>query len=450
MKHHVFCFNMVGLSPRLLDKLLEMPCFSSLMKQGIRADMEPVFPCLTLPGQASFSTGTWPNRHGVVANGFYYRDRFEVSFWDQYRSLIQAEPFWERMKRKKTELRTALLFCQNSLYGQADYIVTPKPMHTDEGLIQWCYSKPVGFYEDICKKLGRPFNLMDYWGPFASEKSSQWIMEAACYTVRDNLPDVMVTYLPHLDYPCQKLGPDAPEILEGLKILDGLMGQFIQALDQRGIRENSTLVVFSEYSLSPVKGAVCLNQELRKAGLLDVRVIENREYLDFELSPAFAMVDHQVAHVYVRDSRNIQKVKQQLQRIPGVAMVLDKDMQAKFQLDHDRSGELVVVSDPDQWFAYYWWEDENRAPDFATHIDIHRKPGYDPLEMFMDMETFRVPQDTSLIKGSHGAPPDREKGTHMAVFMVSGRGKEGLSLPAVLPMVEASGYIEKMVMEDHV
>ncbi len=443
MPKPVYCFNIVGLSPDLLDRLIQMPGFSSLMETGVKTDMMPVFPCLTLPGQASFSTGTYPATHGVVANGFYYRDRFEVSFWDQYRSLVKAQPVWERLKQSRPDMKTALLFCQNTLYGHADWIITPKPMHTDEGLIQWCYSKPSGFYEDICRKLGRPFNLMDYWGPFACSNSSQWIMEAAISTVREHDPDLMFTYLPHLDYSCQKLGPDAPGIEQDLKSLDDLMASFVWALEEKGLKGKSEIVVFSEYSLSPVDNGVLLNLALREAGLLRVRTIEQREYLDFELSRAFAMVDHQVAHIYVRDSQDITTVRQVVESIPGVGRVLGKSGQDTYKLDHERSGQLVAVSDPDKWFAYYWWSDESLAPDFAGHIDIHRKPGYDPLEMFMDKETFIVPRDTALIKGSHGAHPDMGGG--MAVFMVSGPKGQVLSLPDPFHMVEAAPLIEKLV-----
>ncbi|MCM2285028.1 MAG: alkaline phosphatase family protein [Desulfobacula sp.] len=442
MYPHVFCFNIVGLSPALLNKLIDMPGFSGLMKTGQKTDLEPVFPCLTLPGQASFSTGTYPCDHGIVANGFFNRDRFEVSFWDQYRSLVQAEPLWESMKQQAPDLRTALLFCQNSLYGQADFIVTPKPMHTDEGLIQWCYSKPVGLYEGLVRDIGRPFNLMDYWGPFASSNASQWIMEAAIRLVETHQPHFMVTYIPHLDYSCQKFGPHDPRVDEDLKIIDQMMAEFMLALEKKGLRENTTICVFSEYSLSPVTEAVLLNIALRRAGFLTVRDIENREYLDFEMSRAFAMVDHQVAHIYIRDKKDIAPVKKCIETLAGVNRVLDETGKKTFRIDHERSGELVAVSDPDKWFAYYWWDNPEKAPDFASHIDIHRKPGYDPLELFMDLQTFKIPQKTNLIKGSHGAPPRNGEG--MAVLMLSGKRAASLSLPKTMKMVEVSPILRTM------
>ncbi|MFA5904941.1 MAG: nucleotide pyrophosphatase/phosphodiesterase family protein [Desulfobacula sp.] len=442
MHHSIFCFNIVGLSPVLLNKLIGMPGFSGLMKTGKKADLEPVFPCLTLPGQASFSTGTYPSEHGIIANGFFNRDRFEVGFWDQYRSLVQAEPIWESIKCENPDLKTALLFCQNTLYGNADFIITPKPMHTDEGLIQWCYSKPAGFYESISKDIGRPFSLMDYWGPFASSNASQWIMEAAIRLVETHQPHFMVTYIPHLDYSCQKFGPDDPKVDEDLAVIDKLMAEFTATLEKKGIRDNSTICVFSEYSLSSVTGAVLLNMALRTAGLLTVRDIENREYLDFELSRAFAMVDHQVAHIYVRDKNDIEPVKRLIESMDGVDRVLGKDGKKEFRIDHERSGELIAISDPDKWFAYYWWDIPEKAPDFASHIDIHRKPGYDPLELFMDLQTFKVPQTTELIKGSHGAPP--ENGEGMAVLMLSGQKVADISMPATMKMVDIAPLLKSM------
>ncbi len=442
MHHHIFCFNIVGLSPILLHRLVEMPGFRHLMENGIKKDLAPVFPCLTLPGQASFATGTYPAAHGIVANGFFYRDRFEVSFWDQYRSLVQAEPVWETLKKTHPECKTALLFCQNSLYGHADIIITPKPLHTDGGMIQWCYSKPAGLYEQIVQDLGRPFNLMDYWGPLASANASQWIMEAAVRVVETQMPDFMVTYIPHLDYSCQKFGPDDPRVEDDLKAVDRLMTLFIRALEKKGVMEKAIFCIFSEYSLSAVNGAVLLNTVLREHGFLRVREIAGREYLDIELSRAFAMVDHQVAHIYIRNPEDVAKVKRVIEKTQGVQQVLSEALKKKYNINHDRSGELVAVSDPDKWFAYYWWHTPDKAPDFASCIDIHRKPGYDPLDMFMDLQTMTVPQHTSLVKGSHGAPPRGRQG--MAAFLLSGEKIKGMSLPDPLHLVDIHPLLNKL------
>ncbi|WP_289021849.1 alkaline phosphatase family protein [Desulfobacter postgatei] len=448
MSNYLFCFDIVGLSPTLLAKLQKMEHVSRLAPQSRTADMEPVFPCLTLPGQASFFTGTWPAEHGIIANGFYDRDRFEVSFWDQYRTLVQARPVWERLKEKNSNCKTALLFCQNTLYGHADMIVTPKPMHTDEGLVQWCYSKPVGLYEQLCRDLGQPFNLMDYWGPFASHKSSEWIMAAAQNVAVNHKPNFMAVYIPHLDYSCQKYGPEDPRVDEDLAVIDRLIGGFMESLEKAGILEQSTLCLFSEYSLFPVTGAVQPNNILRRNGFLSVRTINGKEYLDFEMSRAFAMVDHQAAHIFINDRTALDPVKKLLETTDGVAQVLDNDGKKAHHVDHPRSGDLVAVSDPDKWFAYYWWETKEAAPDFAEHIDIHRKPGYDPVELFMNKETFKIPLEPGLIKGSHGAPPSGGYG--MAAIMLWGKGVRQIALPQVVKTVDVSDILEKLLETAHV
>jgi predicted AlkP superfamily pyrophosphatase or phosphodiesterase len=448
MSNHLFCFNVVGLSPRMLKRLTAMEHLSGIAPDCLTAGMIPVFPCLTLPGQASFFTGAYPSQHGIIANGFYNRSRFEVSFWDQYRSMVQAEPVWEKMKRRDPKIKTALLFCQNTLYGNADIIITPKPMHTDAGLVQWCYSKPVDCYEQVTENIGRPFNLMDYWGPFASANASEWIMAAARDIVIRHRPNFMATYIPHLDYSCQKYGPDDPCIDDDLQIIDNLIGTFINTLKESGILEKSTICLFSEYSLSPVTGAVALNRILRKNDFLSVRTIQGREYLDFEMSRAFAMVDHQVAHIYIRDPEDIDPVGRLLADTAGVAAVFGEKEKREMQINHERCGELVAVSEHDKWFTYYWWDSLETAPDFAENIDIHRKPGYDPVELFMNQETFKIPQSPELIKGSHGAPPTNGKG--MAAVMLWGAGLENIELPDPVNMVDMTSVLDRILNSDHV
>ena len=447
MTKKLFCFDIVGLSPEFLDFLCTLPNFAKLKARGEIAEMEPSFPCLTLPGQATLSTGEDPSQHGIVANGIYYRDRKEISFWDQYSSLVEASPIWERVKDIDKNIKTAVLFWQNSLYGNADIIVTPKPMHTDEGLIQWCYSKPVGFYEHLCQNLKQPFNLMDYWGPLASSKSSSWIMDASILTLQEEAPDLMMIYLPHLDYSCQKFGPDlnCPEVKNDLIEMDKLMGRFIEALEDQDFMNQSSIAVFSEYSLSKVTESVDINRFFRKEGFLKIRTIEGREYIDFEMSRAFAMVDHQIAHIYITDKKDIESVQRSLEQLKGIYKILDHEGKTKHGIDHPRTGELIAVSDRDRWFAYYWWDDPDKAPDFADHIDIHRKPGYDPLELFMDPKNFKVSQTTRLIKGSHGAFPSGREG--MASFMLSGAAVNNIELPDKIKMRDAYSYLNRALLE---
>ena len=443
MAKHLVVFNVVGLSPRYLNRLKELPTFSALMNNGRTACVDPVFPALTLPGQASIVTGSWPDRHGIVANGFYDRDRMEVSFWDQYRFLVQENPLWERIKQRRPEMTTAVLFWQNTLHGRADIIVTPKPMHTDHELIQWCYSKPVGYYESLVEEIG-PFNLFDYWGPFASARASRWIVNSAMVTMRRHRPNLMMVYMPHLDYSCQKYGPDHPKVFDDLVVADTLIGDFLDGLTDQGIADQTTLAVVSEYALTPVVDAVAPNRILRDAGLLAVREIQGREYLDTEYSRAFAMVDHQIAHVYVHDKKDGDAVASLLKGSPGIQAVWGASEKDRAHVNHRRSGELIALSDPDRWFAYYWWRDPEKAPDFADHVDIHRKPGYDPLEMFIDEKTFKILADTTLIKGSHGLPA-RDQAS-MAMLMISGEGADRLEMADPIPMVDVSALLEQVLI----
>ncbi|BBO87579.1 alkaline phosphatase family protein [Desulfosarcina ovata] len=443
MTEHLVVFNVVGLSPKYLNLLRELPNFSDLMSNGLAVPVDPVFPALTLPAQASLVTGSWPEQHGIVANGFYDRNRMEVSFWDQHRFLVQGRPLWERIKRRRPDMTTAVLFWQNTLHGQADIIVTPKPMHAEHELIQWCYSKPVGYYESLVEEIG-PFNLFDYWGPFASPNASRWIIDSAVATMRRHRPHLMMVYLPHLDYSCQKYGPDDSRVVEDLKIADTLIGNFRDALGDMGLDDRTTLAVVSEYALSPVSDAVSPNRILRDAGLLAVREIQGREYLDIEFSRAFAMVDHQIAHVYVHDENDCDAVASLLQGTPGIQALWDGERKHRAHVNHRRSGELIVLADPDRWLAYYWWLDSGKAPDFADHVDIHRKPGYDPLELFIDEKTFKIFSDTTLIKGSHGLPArDRDQ---MAMLMIGGDAGERMELTEPVPMVDVSAILEQVLI----
>ena len=443
MAKYLFGFNVVGLSPAHLEYLEKLPACSQLIKNGKKAIVKPVFPCLTIPGQASLATGKYPCNHGMIANGMFYRDRLEVSFWDQYRSLLQAEPFWENIKKKRPELKTAVLFWQSTLYGKADIIITPKPMHTDQRMIPWCYSKPVGLYENLVSKIGS-FDLRHYWGPMASPMASRWIMNAAIAVLEKHRPNLMMTYLPILDYSCQRFGPEDPRVLDDLKIVDELIGNFLNALNSMGIREDSAIALFSEYSMSQVTGAVFPNLLLREAGLINVREIEGREYLDIEMSRAFAMVDHQIAHVFVQNKEDEKAVAELLQETDGISLVLNRDQQKEYMINHERSGELLAVADHDRWFAYYWWNDPKKAPDFAHTVDIHRKPGYDPLELFLASDKKGISMDTSLIKGSHGAPA--EENERKAVFMISGDRLEDPALAQKIEMVEVASIFEKILL----
>ena len=381
MNQRLVILNVVGLAPRHFERPELIPNLAALARRGVLRPLRPSFPAVTCSMQATLLTGRPPSVHGIIGNGFFDRENFEVKFWDQPAALVQASRLWDLLPGRKT----AVLFWQNSMFINADIVVTPRPLHTDAGLVQWCYSKPAGYYEKLQAEIGG-FKLQNYWGPVAGLGSSRWITKAAQLTWQWERPDLMLVYLPHLDYSSQKFGPDQSQVL---REIDEVVGELLPAIGDAGV------LVCSEYSLTPVTGALFPNRQLRAAGLLRVREIAGKEYLDFELSDAFAVVDHQVAHIYCKPGR----IEAARQALPGMEFT---------SLVHPRAGELVAVAPADKWFAYYWWADWAKAPGFAFTVDIHRKPGYDPCELWFDYRrmarTFRLATGTNpaLVKGSHG------------------------------------------------
>jgi predicted AlkP superfamily pyrophosphatase or phosphodiesterase len=343
---------------------------------------------------------------------------------------------WDITKNRNPATKTAVLFWQNSMYANSDIVVTPRPLHTDVGMVMWCYSRPVGYYEELKQKLGE-FNLARYWGPLASHESSEWICSAAEYTLERQRPDMTFVYIPHVDYSAQRFGKDSPQAKEDLKRADEIVGRLVRIVADLGMKEQTRFVVFSEYAFNNVSGAVPINVKLRDAGLLATRTIQDKEYLDMEFSKAFAMVDHQVAHVYVKDG-HMGEARKVIEGIAGVDRVLHTEEQKKeLRINHPRSGDIIAISDVDRWFSYYWWHDNSRAPDFAGKVDIHRKPGYDPVELFFDPRTKSIPLDAGLVRGSHGRPADLTTGEGLAAYVSSApEGKED-----VMKCVDAAGRI---------
>lgn len=441
----VVVIDVVGLSLAHFEFKESMPHIASLLDQGRLFDMQPVFPPVTLPVQASLTTGVYPEKHGVVANGFYFPENFQVAFWEQAAGLVRTERIWDRLKRKNPELKTAALFFQNTLYAQCDAIITPRPMHTEEGLVQWCYSKPVGYYEEVSQQIG-DFNLFSFWGPFASIESSRWIAQAAVETMARIRPNLLYVYLPHLDYPCQIHGPANQKILAELSQVDREVGRIVGGIANLGLGHETLYIVLSEYAFSEVQGDIPLNRLLKESGLLKVRTIQGREYLDFELSPAFAMVDHQIAHIYVKSGKE-KEVRKALEKIDGIDFLLGFEDKTAYHIGHPRAGDIIAVSARDRWFSYYWWDERAKEPDFAAHVDIHRKPGYDPMELFLEPETFKVSQDTNLIRGSHGYPALSRQ--DQVVFLISGERQNTVAVPETLCVTEIAAIIEKDLIQEH-
>jgi predicted AlkP superfamily pyrophosphatase or phosphodiesterase len=382
----------------LADETLT-PTLARLAHEGWSAPLIPTFPAVTCSVQATLTTGVQPREHGVIANGLYERDRFTVRFWDQPTSMVKREKIWQRLRRADPEAKAALLFFQNTMFADTQVVVTPAPLHEEHELVPWCYSKPVGFYEKLAEKHGG-FELPWYWGPLAGSKSSEWIVKAALDTIAEHDPTLTCVYLPHLDYNTQRFGPGSEQHKADLATMDRLVGELLDGLRTQGKLDDAAVLMVSEYAMREVSRPIFLNRKLREAGLLQVREIGGYEYLDFELSDAFAMVDHQMAHVYVKPGAEAQ-TRAALWG-PGVDRVLDRYEQVDLAIDHPNSGELIAIAEADAWFPYYWWLEDEKAPPFARTVDIHRKPGYDPVELFFDPASRSVPLDANLVKGRTG------------------------------------------------
>lgn len=408
--------NIVGLTPELLPWLPRLQAFAA---RGQVTPIQAMLPAVTCSVQATYLTGRWPTEHGIVANGWYFRDECEVKFWRQSNHLIQTPKIWDALRQHNPQATVANICWWYAMYSGADYTVTPRPMYPADGRkLPDCYTQPPELREELTSKLGT-FPLFQYWGPTASIQSSRWIADAARYVDEQYAPTLNLVYLPHLDYGLQQKGPVPTELKQELQEIDEVAGDLIAYYEGRGVQ----VMVVSEYGIEPTWRAVHINRALREAGLIAVREELGRELLDAGESAAFAVADHQLAHVYVNDPARLEEVRELLLRLPGIAEVLDEEGKKRAHLDHPRSGELVAVADPGAWFTYYYWLDDARAPDFARTVDIHRKPGYDPVELFMDPHSpaklnaakalvrkklgFRyllevIGFDTSLVRGSHG------------------------------------------------
>lgn len=424
--HRTLVLLVVGLTPRLLGA--HTPHLARFAARGGMRPLRTVVPAVTCSVQSTLLTGLSPSGHGAVANGWYFRELAEVWLWRQSNRLVAGEKVWEAAKRRDPAFTCAVMFWWYNMYTSADYGVTPRPIYLADGRkIPDCYSYPPGIRDELTRRLGR-FPLFQFWGPGADIRSSRWIADATLWVRRTFDPTLTLCYLPHLDYNLQKFGPDPtdPRVARELAAIDAIVGELIEAAERDGTR----VIVVSEYGITPVVDAVAINRVLRQAGLLAVREELGRELLDAGASRAFAVADHQVAHIYLQHGTPVAEVKRLLEATEGVELVLDEEGKRAFGLDHPRSGELVAISRADRWFSYYWWLDDARAPDFARLVEIHRKPGYDPMELFVDPR-FRFPKlaigrrllaralgfrtlldvvpiaPTSLVRGSHGRLVDR-------------------------------------------
>jgi predicted AlkP superfamily pyrophosphatase or phosphodiesterase len=402
MAKHIIVIDIVGLERKHISENLT-PNIFNISQTGETRNIETVFPAVTCTVQSSLLSGSYPEIHGIISNGLYNRQDYAVSFWEQSSNLVQADRIWDTVKIRSTGSKTAVLFWQNTMYSNADIVLTPRPLHMEDRIIMWCYSKPPGFYEKLLQKIGK-FDLSWYWGPLASKKSSEWIELATEFVLENEMPNFLFTYIPHLDYAFQRNGTSYNNIKDDLTFVDDLVGRLVKKATDIGIIEDTQFIIFSEYGFTDVNSDISLNTIFRENELISVREIEEVEYLDLEYSKAFAMVDHQVAHIYVKENY-ANSVKKILEGIKGVDLILDSESKQHLRINHPRSGDLIAVSNADKWFSYYWWFDPSKSPSFAKKVDIHRKPGYDPVELFFDPSTKSIPLDGKLVKGSHGRLP---------------------------------------------
>ncbi|KQR69622.1 alkaline phosphatase family protein [Pedobacter sp. Leaf176] len=411
--HKTVVIDIVGLSSSVIGE--HTPFLKKYIAEKNFTNIEPLLPAVTTSVQSSYLTGKYPSENGIVGNGWYDNMDSEIKFWKQSNKLVDAEKIWDRAKKEDPSFTCSNMFWWYNMYSNADYSVTPRPNYLADGRkLPDCYSQPAELRDHLQKKFGQ-FPLFQFWGPGANIKSTRWIADAAMETEQLHNPTLTLIYLPHLDYCLQKFGPDFDNISTQLKEIDQVVEELVNFYEKKGAK----IILLSEYGIEPANKPVHLNRIFRENGLIGIREERGLELLDPGASKAFVVADHQIAHIYINDKSVTDKVKNLLKNTPGVDLILDKKEQEKYNINHERSGDFVVTAKENSWFTYYFWLDDAKAPDYARCVDIHKKPGYDPVEMFMSSKLragykllrkkagFRyvmdvIPLDATLVKGSHG------------------------------------------------
>ncbi len=438
--------NIVGLSQRHLGG--DTPRLTEFAhERGIRS-IEPCLPAVTCTAQATYLTGQHPAEHGIVANGWYDRTLAEHQFWKQSNHLVGGRKLWEVLRDRHPDFTCAKLFWWYNMYSTADYSITPRPMYPADGRKVFdIYTHPMSMREAIKADLG-DFPFPQFWGPMAGIESSRWIADSAMWVERQHRPTLSLVYLPHLDYNLQKLGPEAPSTADDLRAIDALFAELLDGYRRRDV----DVAVVSEYGITPVDHPIHLNRLFRERGWVAIKDELGRELLDLGASRAFAIADHQLAHIYLNDPSLADDVTALLAATGGVDRVLSGEQRQKAGLDHERAGDIIAIADARSWFTYYYWRDDAKAPDFARCVDIHRKPGYDPVELFIDpalrfpklkaalklakkrlgmrMLMDLIPLDASLVRGSHGRVPEDREDWPVMIGGAPGGGDAGGPLKA--------------------
>lgn len=423
--------NVVGLTQSLLGP--HSPHLNAYIQRGALSHIEPAFPAVTCTAQANYLTGLLPAQHGIVANGWYHRELAEVHFWKQSNHLVQGKKLWELLREKTPHFTCSQLFWWFNMYSSADWSITPRPLYPADGRkIFDIYTWPYSIRPAIKRELGE-FPFPAFWGPAAgldtpqgpADAVTRWIAESARWMESKYHPTLNLVYLPHLDYSLQRLGPDHPAIPGEVQRLDAIVGDLIHFFESQSV----PVALLSEYGIEAVDTPIHLNRLFREKGWLVVKEELGRELLDYGASRVFAVADHQIAHIYCNDPLLENSIRALLEKQKGIAEIWGAAEKQAGGLDHSRSGDLIAIAQDRHWFTYYYWMEDHCAPDFARTVDIHRKPGFDPVELFLDPKTtwikgkiawrllqkklgFRmlmdvVPLDASLVKGSHGRRTNR-------------------------------------------
>jgi predicted AlkP superfamily pyrophosphatase or phosphodiesterase len=291
--HSTLVILAVGLSPALIG--VHTPNLQRLAARGGLRALNTVTPALTCSAQATLLTGLMPCGHGIVANGWYFRDTAEVALWRQSNHLVAGEKVWEAARRLDASATCAKMFWWYNMYSSADWSATPRPMYPADGRkLPDHYTHPSQLHDELDAKLGT-FPLFKFWGPLTDITSTEWIARSTLHVMETRNPTLTLTYLPHLDYNLQRLGPDLtqPRLQQDLRELDAVCGTLIDYAAASGRH----VIVVSEYGITPVVDAVHVNRALREKGWLAVRREEHgREVMDPGASAAFAVADHQIAH----------------------------------------------------------------------------------------------------------------------------------------------------------
>ena len=418
--HKTVVIDVVGLSSSIIGK--HTPFISDYVRRNHLRTIKPMLPAVTTSVQSTYVTGKWPSEHGIVGNGWYDKTDSEIKFWKQSNKLVGAEKIWDKAKQLDPGFTVSKMFWWYNMYSTADYSVTPRPNYLADGRkMPDCYAHPASLRDELQKELGL-FPLFKFWGPGADITSTKWIADASLYTDKKYDPTLTLIYLPHLDYSLQKYGPDESKISSHLQEIDDVVRNLIDYYSNKKAR----IILLSEYGISPVSQPIHINRVLRENNLLAIREERGLELLDAGASRAFAVSDHQVAHIYLNDKYAYETVLNIVSQLPGISKIITPEKQSEDHITHERSGDIILMADQQSWFTYYFWLNDEVAPDYARVVDIHKKPGYDPVELFMTSKAraaykllrkktgFRyvmdvIPLDATLVKGSDGSTAVEEK-----------------------------------------